>query len=105
MSSYRWTSRARLMTNGIVPPQSKTARALQRARSLVTGNDDYVLDLAANSDSGLVKLTQRRKWLLAAVGFGLIAKAVIWIVGLDFPYAVSAAYSNGVESNLPRYCT
>ena len=93
------------MTNGIVPPRSKTARVLQRARSLVTGNHDYVLDLAANSDSGLVKLTQRRKWLLAAFVFGLMATAIMWIAALHFPYTVSAIYSNGVDTNLPRYGT
>ena len=105
MSSNRWTSRPRVTETGTFVPQSRTARVFQRARSLATGKHDYVLDLAADSDSGLVKLAQRRKWLLAAFVFGLIATAVVWIAALRFPYAVSAIYSNGVDTNLPRYGT
>ncbi|HMH42802.1 MAG TPA: hypothetical protein VK557_04925, partial [Pyrinomonadaceae bacterium] len=86
-------------------PQSSTARVLQLARSLLIGKDDYVQDLAADSDSGLVKLSQRRKWLLAAFVCGLTATAIMWIAALHFPFAVSAIYSYGVNSNLPRYGT
>src|SRR5260370_42376649 len=93
------------MKHGIVPLQSKTARVLQRARSLVKGNHDYVLDLAAKCESGLVKLAKRRKWLLAAFVFGLMATAIMWIAALHFPYTVSAISSNGVDTNLPRYGT
>ena len=109
MSSNRWTSRSPGTENETVRRQSSISRAfsraLRRARSLVTGNHDYVLDLAADSDSGLVKLTQRRKWLLAAFVVGLVATVIMWIAALRFPYAVSAIYSNGVDTNLPRYGT
>ena len=63
-------------------------------------------DLAAGSEAGLLKLTQRRAWLLPAFIFGLIATVFVWIAALSFPYAASDILSNGFVSNLPtRYST
>jgi hypothetical protein len=65
-----------------------------------------VEDLAAGSEAGLLKLSQRRAWLLPAFIFGLIVTVFIWIVALRFPYTASRILSNGFNSNLPsRYST
>jgi hypothetical protein len=87
-------------------PQSKISRTWRNAVSLARGKRDYVADLAADSQSGLARLTQRRKWLIAAAVLGLIGTAVGWLVALRFPYFISNIYSYGVNSNLPsRYST
>ena len=89
-----------------VLPQSKISRALRRALSLATSKRNYVEDLAANSESGLLNLTQSRTWLLPAFVFGSIATVLVWIAALRFPYAASRILSNGFNSNLPsRYST
>lgn len=94
------------MRNCAVPPQSKFPRTVKTAVSLFRGKRDYAEDLAAGFDSGLVRVAQRRKWLLVAFVLGLVAIAIVWIVALRFPYGVSVIYSNGVNSNLPsRYST
>jgi hypothetical protein len=106
MSSNRWTNRSRRMENETVPPQSKIYRTLRRVLSLVMSKRNYVEDLAANSESGLLKLTQRRAWLLRAFVFGSIATVFVWIAALRFPYAASGILWNGFNSNLPsRYST
>jgi len=106
MRSNRWTSRPRGTQDFTVPSRSRFSRALKTVLSLAKGKRDYAQNLAVSADSGLVKLTQRRIWLLVAFLFGLIATVSIWIVALRFPFAVSALYSNGVNSNLPsRYST
>ena len=86
-------------------PQSKISRTFRSAVSRAFDKRDYVEDLAANSQTELAKLTQNRKWLLTAVGLGLLATAVVWIVAWCFPYDVADIYSLGVNSNLPRYGT
>jgi hypothetical protein len=83
-------------------PQSKISRAFQRAVSPAIDKRDYVEDLAANSQTGLARLAQNRKWLLTALGLGLLATAVVWIVAVCFPDDVADIYSIGVNSNLPR---
>jgi hypothetical protein len=94
------------MENETVLPQSKISRALGRALSLAKSKRNYVEDLAANSESGLLKLTQRRTWLLPVFVSGLIATVLVWIAALRFPYAASGILSNGFNSNLPsRYST
>ena len=98
MSSSRSTNRARGMENRT---QSKIFRALSGALLLARSKRNYVEDLAANSDSGLLKLTRRREWLLAAFVGGLIATVFVWVAALRFPDAASAIYSNGFNSNLP----
>jgi hypothetical protein len=80
--------------------------ALRRALSLAVSKLNYVEDLAAHSESGLLNLTQRRTWLLSAFVFGLIATVFVWIAALHFPYAASGILLNGFNSNLPsRYST
>jgi hypothetical protein len=101
MSSNRWTSRSRGMENGTVRPRSKIPCALRRALSLAMSKRNYVEDLAANSESGLLKLTQRRTLLLPAFVFGLTATVFVWIAALRFRYAASGVLSNGFNSNLP----
>lgn len=102
-------SRSRTTVNEAVLPQSRVFRALRRARSRAKSlhaksKRNYVEDLALYSESGLFKLTQRRRWLVAAFVFGLIATVLIWIVALRFPYTASGILSNGFNSNLPsRY--
>jgi len=106
MSSNRWTSRRRGRENGTLLRQSKISRALRRAVSLARSKRNYVEDLAANSEAGLLELTQRRTWLLRAFVIGLIATVFVWIAVLRFPYAASGILSNGFNSNLPsRYST
>ena len=103
MSSNRWTSRSRDMETGT---RSKISRALRGALSLAMSKRNYVEDLAADSESGLLKLTQRRTWLLSAFIFGLTATVFVWIAALRYPYAASGVLSNGFNSNLPsRYST
>ena len=106
MNSNRRTSRARGMGNRVALSQSKLSRIVKSAVSLAKGKRNYATDLAVSYDAGLVKLAQHRKWLLAAVVFGLIATVLVWIVALRFPHAVSVIYANGVNSDLPsRYST
>jgi hypothetical protein len=63
-----------------------------------------VEDLAAGSEAGLLKLSQRRAWLLPAFIVGLIVTVLVWIAALRFPYAASDILSNGFGLNLPsRY--
>src|ERR1700704_344051 len=106
MSINRWTNRSRGIANETVPPQSQSFRALRRVLSLARSKRNYVEDLAANSESGLLKLAERRTWLLPAFVFGLIATVVVWIIAVRFPSAASRILSNGFNSNLPsRYST
>jgi hypothetical protein len=104
MISNRRTSRSRRMENGTVLTRSKISRAVRRALSLARSKRNYVEDLAASSESGLLKLTQRRTWLLPAFIFGLVTTAFVWVAALRFPYAASGILLNGFNSNLPsRY--
>src|SRR5260221_10631654 len=105
MSSNRWTSRSPGTEKETVRRQSSIplafSRAVTRARALATNKRNYVEDLAAGSESGLLKLTQRRAWLLPSFVFGLVATVVVWIAALSFPYAASTILLNGFNSNLP----
>ncbi len=101
MSGNRLTRRSQGIESGTVLRQSKISHALRRALSLVMSKRNYVEDLASNSESRLLKLTQRRRWLLPAFLFGLIATVFVWIAALRFPYAASGILSNGFNSNLP----
>lgn len=92
------------MRNATGRTQSRFSRAFRRAVSLGRSKRNYVEDLAAGSESGLLKLTERRTWLLPAFVFGLIATAFVWLAALSFPYAASGILLNGFNSNLPaRY--
>jgi hypothetical protein len=80
---------------------------LRRVLSLAKSKRNYLADLGANSESGLLKLSEHRTWLRLAFVIGLIATALVWIVALEFPSAVSNIYANGINSNLlpQRYST
>jgi len=79
-----------------------TARIRNRAASLARAKNNLnVEEFALAYDAGLDKLAARRKNLLAAVVCSVIATAVLWVLAVTFPQAVSAIYSNGVNSNLP----
>jgi hypothetical protein len=94
------------MGTGTVLTRSKISRPVRRALSLVRSKRNYVEDLAASCEAGLLKLTQRRAWLLPAFIFGLISTVFVWIAALRFPHAASGILSNGFGSNLPsRYST
>jgi hypothetical protein len=67
---------------------------------MATGQRDYVEELAVGSEAGLLKLSQRRRWLLAAVVFGLGATILIWVAVLRFPFAASDVFFSGFNSNL-----
>jgi hypothetical protein len=92
------------MGNGTFLKRSRISRAVKRAISLGRSKRNYVEDLAVGSEAGLLKLTQRRAWLLPAFVCGVIATVLVWIVALRFPSAASDILSNGFGSNLPsRY--
>src|SRR6185369_11487434 len=69
MSSNKWTGRS-WCTEMRAVPQSKISRTFRSAVSRAFDKRDYVEDLAANSQTGLAKLTQNRKWLPAALNRG-----------------------------------
>jgi hypothetical protein len=103
-----WTSRLRSAKDQTVVRQPKTSRVIKRALGFARRERqrNYVLEFAANSEVGLLKLSQRRRWLLVAFVLGLLATALVWFAGLRFPYTASVIYSNGLNSNLPsRYST
>ena len=59
-------------------------------------------DLATNSDTGLTRLNESRKWLAIVFAAGVIATLAVWIVAMSFPYAIADVYANGFNSNLPN---
>ena len=103
-SSSRWTSRALGVKNETVLTRSGISRTIRRAVSLARSKRNYVEDLAAGSETGLLKLTHRRTWLLPAFVFGLVATVFVWMAAFSFPHAASGILLNGFNSNLPaRY--
>jgi hypothetical protein len=105
MRGKRSTNQSIGKAAGTVRTQSGLFRALERIRSLATGNRDYVEELAVGSDTALGRLSQRRIWLMVAFLAGFIAIGIVWILALRFPYTVSSIYSIGVNSDLPRFGT
>jgi hypothetical protein len=107
MSSKRSTRRSRETTSlSALRQQSQIRRAATRVWSIATGKYTYVAELGADSEAGLLKLSEHRTFLLPAFVIGLLGALVVWILALGFPFAVSAIYSNGANSNIPtRYGT
>jgi hypothetical protein len=48
--------------------------------SITSGNRDYVEELALGSEIGLLELSQRRRWLLGAVGWSIELPSVIIVM-------------------------
>jgi hypothetical protein len=100
MRGKRSTNRSIGNVASSVRTQSRFSRAVTRARSLASGNRDYVEELAVGSELGLLRLSQRRRWLLSAVVLGLIATVFVWLAVIRFPFGASAVLFGGFDSNL-----
>ena len=67
------------------------------------GGDDYLQELAAQSETSLSELAERRRFLLLTFIGALLATVLVWSVALSFPRTLSHLFSIVANSNLPRF--
>ena len=81
----------------------KPSIATRARRYLDMSGDEYLFELAANSEIRLDELSQRRSLLISAALISFVANICVWIFALVFPHVTSNVYGFITANNIPRY--